>query len=85
MGEVSSPGQVKNVSEVEAALTKWISKIKMLESQFGEKVDDKMKIAIMTLMLPFVIQDFVYQNVTRDMLFENYSRRSACRSEIVSP
>ena len=26
MGEVSSPEQVKNVSEVEAALTKWISR-----------------------------------------------------------
>ena len=43
----------------------------MLESQLGEKVSDKMKIAIMTSMLPPVIQDFVYQNVTRDMLFEN--------------
>ena len=71
MGEVSSPGQVQNVSEVEAALTRWISKVKMLESQFGEKVGDKMKIAIMTSMLPPVIQDFVYQNVTRDMLFDN--------------
>ena len=71
MGKVSSPGQVKNVSEVEPALTKWISKVKMLESQFGEKVGDEMKISIMTSMLPLVIQDFVYQNVTRDMLFEN--------------
>ena len=71
MGEVSSPGQVKNVSEVEEKLTKWISKVKMLESQFGEKVGDKMKIAMMSSMLPPVIQDFVCQNVTRDMLFEN--------------
>ena len=70
MGEVSSPGQVKNVSEVEGALTKWISKVKMLEKQFGETVGDKMKIAIMTSMLPSVIQDFVYQNVNRDTLFE---------------
>ena len=43
----------------------------MLESQFGEKVGDKMKIAIMTSMLPLVLQDFVYQNVTRDLLLEN--------------
>ena len=70
MGEVSSPGQVENVSEVEAALTKWISKIQMLESQFGEMVGDKIKIATMTSMLPPVIQDFVCHNVTRDMLFE---------------
>ena len=50
MGEVSSPGQVKNVSEVGAALTKWISKVKMLESPFGEKAGDEMKIAMMTSM-----------------------------------
>ena len=64
MEEVSSPGQVKNVSEVETWLTKWISKIKILESQFGEKFGDKMKTAIMPSMLRLAIQDFVYQNVT---------------------
>ena len=57
----------------------------MLESQFGEKVGDKMKIAIMTSMLPPVIQDFACQNVTRDVLFETYSSRSACGSEIQPP
>ena len=74
MEQVSSPGQVKNVSRVEAALTKWISKVKMLESQFGENVGGKMKIAIMTSMLPLVIQDFVYQNVRR-------MGRKSCRHE----
>ena len=66
------------MSEVEAALTKWISKVKMLESQFGEKVGDKMKIAIMTSMLPLVIQDFVYQNVTRE---DRRVGRKSCRHE----
>ena len=51
----------------------------MLESQFGEKVGDKMKIAIMTSMLPPVIQDFAYQNVTRDMLFENLLEKIGVR------
>ena len=75
------------MSEVEAALTKWISEVKMLERQFGEKVCDKMKIAIMTSMLPPIIQDFVYQNVTRDMLFENLLEKigvwvgKSCRHE----
>ena len=38
----------------------------MLERKVGEKVGDKMKmkIAIMTSMLPPVIQDLVYQNVS---------------------
>ena len=42
----------------------------MLEKQFGETIGNNMKIAIMASMLPPVIQDFVYQTVTSDMLFD---------------
>ena len=83
MEEVSRSEQVKNVSDVEAALTKWISTVKMFESQFGETVGDKMKIVIMTSMPPPVILDFVYQNVTRDMLFEVGNRVSVNKESTI--
>jgi hypothetical protein len=70
MSEVASPGHVKKIGDVEGALQAWSMKLKMLERQFEETVGPKMKIAIMTGMMPQAIQDFIYQNVTADTTFE---------------
>ena len=85
MGEVSSPGQVNTVGEVEGALQKWVAKCKLLEKHFGETVGNNMKIAIMTSIVPPVIQDFVYQNVAGDTLFDTSWISAGLGSGIGSP
>ena len=69
MGEVANPQHVKDVKDVEMALNRWEGKVKILQKEFNEQVGDKMKIAIMTSMLPTVIQDYIYTNITEKTLF----------------
>lgn len=68
MGEVASPGNVKDLKDVTAAIQKWEGKVKVLQTEFNERMSDQMKIAILTSFLPTVIQDYVYQNVTEKTL-----------------
>ena len=53
MGEV-----VKDIKEVPAAIQRWEGKLKVLQREFGEKLSDHMKIAILTSTMPTVIQDY---------------------------
>ena len=71
MGEITSPGAVKHTHEVDAAVQKWVLKVRMLEKQFDENIGNKMKIAIATGMMPMNIQDHIFQVVTGDTIFEN--------------
>ena len=63
MTEVASPKAVREFQEVEEAITSWENKVKKLESEYGEKLSDTMKTAIVTGMMLASIQDFVYTNV----------------------
>ena len=48
---------------MEAAITAWETRVRKLESEFGESLNSTMKIAIVTGMMPTSIQDYVYPNV----------------------
>ena len=63
MTDVTGPKQVKEIREVEAAITAWETRVRKLESEFGESLTSTMKIAIVTEMTPTSIQDYVYTNV----------------------
>jgi hypothetical protein len=57
--------------EVEGGLQRWKEKVKILEREFDEKLNNRMKIAIATSILPVVIQDHVFQTVDDSTTFEN--------------
>ena len=63
MTDVTGPRPVKEIREVEAAITLWETRVRKLETEFGEKLSPTMKIAIVTGMMPASIQDYVYTNV----------------------
>ena len=63
MTDVAGPKQVKEIWEVEAAITAWETRVQKLESEFGESLTTTMKIAIFAGMMPTSIQDYVYTNV----------------------
>ena len=63
MMDVKGPKQVKEIREVETAITAWEMRVRKLESEFGESLTSTMKIAIVTGMMPTSIQDDVYTNV----------------------
>ena len=63
MSEVTSPPPVRDLREVDAALARWEQKLKTLSKEFGENPSNAMKIAIVTGMMPPVVQDFIYTNV----------------------
>ena len=63
MTEVASPTPVKDLKEVDQALTMWEQKVRVLDKDFGEKVSEPMKTAIVTSMLPSAIQDFIYTHI----------------------
>ena len=63
MRDVTGPKQVKEIREVEAAITAWETRVRKLESEFGESLNSTMKIAIVTGMMPTSIQDYAHTNV----------------------
>ena len=62
MSEVMNPGHIKHVKDVEAGLTVWEGKRSLLEEEFKEVISNAMHIAILTSMMPSVVQDFIYQS-----------------------
>ena len=51
MSEVTNPGPIKHIKDVESALTAWEGKRRQLEEEFDESVSNGMQIAIMTSMM----------------------------------
>jgi hypothetical protein len=70
LAEVCSPGAAKSFHEVETSINNWKNKLKLLEKEFDEKVGERMKIAILTSMLPTSIQDHVFQTVCDSTTFD---------------
>ena len=63
MTESISPPKMKDLVGIESGMAKWEEKVKMLENQFGEIIGEKMKVAIMTNMLPSSLQDYIYTHI----------------------
>jgi hypothetical protein len=70
MIEVVNPSKIKSLGEIEAEITKWEEKTTILSSQFGEGINQRMKIAIFTNMMPANIQDYIYSIVENDTQYE---------------
>ena len=71
MSEVTGPKMIRELKDVDDGITNWESKVKRLESECGEKVSDTMQIAILTGMMPAIIQDYVYTNVDENTKYKS--------------
>jgi hypothetical protein len=63
ISECTGPKLVKEIKDVDGAITNWESKVKRLATECGQTLSETMQIAILTGMMPASIQDFVYMNV----------------------
>ena len=61
MAEAISPPKVAVLKEFETAVRVWEEKLRILERDFDERVSARMRMAILTNMLPPSLQDWVYQ------------------------
>ena len=59
---VLRPSEIKGVKEVPKKLEEWEIKVRDLESEFGEKLSDNIKLAVFIGMLPKELQDEVYRS-----------------------
>ena len=60
--EAVTPTKVKALKDLPGAIEKWELKVYQLERDFGEKMSDKMKTAVLTSMCTPDIQDLIFQN-----------------------
>ena len=60
---------------MEVSVGKWEEKVSKLMSQFGEKLGDRIKIAIFTNMLPTTLQAHVYTDVQDGAKYEDVRNR----------
>ena len=61
--KVVNPGRLNNYSDVESGIVLWEEKVGQLQSQFDEKLTDKLKTAILLNAMPSGIQDQVFQQM----------------------
>ena len=62
--KVVNPGRLKNYGDVESGIALWQEKVEMLQSQFDEKLSDRMKSAILLNAMPTGLQDQALQHMT---------------------
>ena len=65
MAETQSK-QVRDISDLPSAIEHWESKVKILKEEHNADIDEKIKIALLTSMLPSDIQDYVFQQTDKD-------------------
>jgi hypothetical protein len=70
MSEVTGPKKVKELKDVDDAITNWESKVAKMESECNQVIGETMRIAILTGMMPPIIQDFVYTNVDENTKYK---------------
>ncbi len=63
MMEVMNPPKVSDPNRVPEAIDDWDVKVAMLLQEFGKKLHDRMKTALMLAMCPPDPQDILYQRV----------------------
>ena len=61
--EVVTPKKITDMKEVRGTVEKWAAKVKEMDTEYGEKLSDKMKMAILMSMCPGGIQDTVFQQM----------------------
>ena len=86
MMEVMNPPKVSDPNRVPKAIDDWDVKVAMLQREFGEKLSDRMKTALMLSMCPPVLQDILYQHAgdsEQKYLMAQYM--NACARNTASP
>jgi len=66
LSKVVNPGRLTKYSDIESGIALWQEKVETLESQFGETLSPKMKIAILLNAMPTGLQDQVMQHMPPD-------------------
>jgi hypothetical protein len=69
--EAVQPPAAKDLAGVEQAVAKWEERVKVLKVQFKEDLSPFMKVAILTSMLPTVLQEYVYTNVSEEPNYDD--------------
>ena len=80
MTEVASPKAVKEIRDIDDAITTWENKVKRLEAEYNEKSSETLKVAVVTSMMPPVMQDFIYTNVDDSKVWSWASNKMAMMS-----
>ena len=75
LGEVTNPPKIKDLQEIEGEISRWEQKLAVLETQFQEKLSNRLKIAVFTGMMPTVVQDYVYSIVEEGTLYETVKEK----------
>jgi hypothetical protein len=61
MMSVMQPRRVKDVRELQSALMEWEVKVNQLDAEHNIELDEKIKLALLTSMMPNEFQDYVFQ------------------------
>jgi len=69
--KVVNPGRLNNYSDVESGIVLWEEKVGQLQSQFDEKLSDKLKSAVIINAMPSGIQDQVFQQMKVDSKYDD--------------
>ena len=75
IAEVVSPTRAKDISEVEGVLCRWEEKVRKLRQVYREELQDDIKIAVFTNLMPPVIQDFIYTTLTTATTYDEIKDR----------
>ena len=75
MCQVVNPRKAKDLSEVESVINEWEDNLRKLRSRYNEELKRGMKIAILTNIMPEVVQDFIYTNITDTTEYEDLRER----------
>ena len=70
MMTVMQPKKVKDVRELQATVQDWENRMKQLKAEHDIDVDDKIKVALLTVMIPSELQDHVFQWAQGELNFK---------------
>ena len=70
--EILVPGMVKEVRDVPRAVEEWEVKCARVAEEYGEKLSEGMRVAVLIMMLPKDMQEMVYQmgKVGEDLMYQ---------------
>ena len=66
MMAATQPKKVRDTRDLPSAIEDWESKVKISKEEHNADLDEKIKIALLTSMLPSDIQDYVFQQADKD-------------------
>ena len=58
---VLKPPEVKHIREVQAAVEDWEARVRRLEEEYQDKLDDSLRVAVLVSFLPESLQERVFE------------------------